>query len=120
MFRYEHHKQRPLGKAAFLLRLCRTFMIAALLIGASLVIGMLGYNHFEGLSLTDSFLNASMILGGMGPVNEMKTEAGKIFAGAYALYSGLAFLALAGVLFGPIAHRILHRFHYDADEKTDD
>jgi hypothetical protein len=119
MFHYEHRSQQPISKTAFLRRLGHSFLIGCLLIGFSLGLGMLGYAYFEGLSLTDSFLNASMILGGMGPVNEMKTEAGKIFAGAYALYSGLAFLVLAGLLFGPIAHRILHRFHYGPEERDD-
>lgn len=119
MFRYEHRTQKPITIAAFLLRMSHSFLVGALLIGLSLAIGMFGYGYFEGLSLTDSFLNASMILGGMGPVNEMKTEGGKIFAGFYALYSGLAFLVLAGLLFGPVAHRILHRFHYGAEEKDD-
>jgi hypothetical protein len=119
MFRYEHRSQQPISKTAFLRRLGHSFLIGCLLIGFSLGLGMLGYAYFEGLSLTDSFLNASMILGGMGPVNEMKTEAGKIFAGAYALYSGLAFLVLAGLIFGPIAHRILHRFHYGPEERDD-
>jgi hypothetical protein len=120
MFRYEHHSQKPITKAAFMVRMGRSFLVGCLLIGLSLGLGMFGYSFFEGMSLTDSFLNASMILGGMGPVNEMKTEAGKIFAGAYALYSGLAFLVLAGLLFGPVAHRILHHFHYstkDPDER---
>jgi hypothetical protein len=119
MFRYEHRLQQPISKAAFLARLGHSFLVGALLIGVSLALGMFGYSYFEGLSLTDSFLNASMILGGMGPVNEMKTEAGKIFAGFYALYSGLAFLVLAGLLFGPVAHRILHRFHYGTEDKDD-
>lgn len=112
MFRYEHRTQKPISRAAFLRRLGHSLFVICLLITLSLGLGMFGYSYFEGLSLTDSFLNASMILGGMGPVDPMKTEAGKIFAGAYALYSGLAFLVLAGLLFGPIAHRILHRFHY--------
>jgi hypothetical protein len=119
MFRYEHRTQQPISKAAFLRRLGHSFLVGCLLISLSLGLGMLGYSCFEGLSLTDSFLNASMILGGMGPVDKMKTEAGKIFAGAYALYSGLAFLVLAGLLFGPVAHRILHRFHYGSDERDD-
>ena len=117
MFRFEHRDEALIPKEAFLRRMGRSFFVVALLIGVSLGSGMLGYRNFEGLSWTDAFLNASMILGGMGPVDPMKTEAGKIFAGAYALYSGLAFLVLAGLLFGPIAHRILHRFHYDADEE---
>ena len=88
-----------------------------LLVGISLLAGIVGYHGFEHLSWTDSFLNASMILGGMGPVDAVKSEGGKLFAGFYALYSGLAFLVLAGLLFGPVAHRILHNFHYDADQE---
>ncbi len=117
MFRYENREAPLISKAAFLQRLGHSFFVVLLLIGVSLGAGMLGYRAFENLSWTDSFLNASMILGGMGPVDEMKTEEGKIFAGCYALYSGLAFLVLAGLLFGPIAHRILHSFHYDADQE---
>jgi hypothetical protein len=114
MFRYEHRSEIPLSKSAFLRRMGHSFFVVCMLIGASLGLGMLGYAYFEGLSWTDSFLNAAMILGGMGPVDPMKTEAGKLFAGAYALYSGLAFLVLASLIFGPIAHRILHHFHYDS------
>jgi hypothetical protein len=116
MFRYEHRRQELISKAEFLRRLGHSFFVVCLLIGVSLGMGMLGYSCFEGLSWTDSFLNASMILGGMGPVDVMKTQAGKIFAGAYALYSGLAFLVLAGLLFGPVAHRILHSFHYESEK----
>ena len=119
MFRYESRKEALISKAAFLRRLRHSFLVVLLLIGVSLGVGMLGYWYFEKLSLTDSFLNASMILGGMGPVDAMKSQGGKIFAGFYALYSGLAFLVLAGLLFGPIAHRILHSFHYDADQEDD-
>lgn len=119
MFRYEHRTQQPISKAAFMRRLGHSFLVGFLLISLSLGLGMIGYSCFEGLSLTDSFLNASMILGGMGPVDRMQTEAGKIFAGAYALYSGLAFLVLAGLLFGPIAHRVLHHFHYSSEKRND-
>lgn len=117
MFRYEHREEKLISKAAFLRRLGHSFVVVGLLIGVSLGAGMLGYRYFEGFSWTDAFLNASMILGGMGPVDPMKTEAGKIFAGSYALYSGLAFLVLAGLLFGPVAHRILHSFHYESDRE---
>lgn len=116
MFRYEKRGEQLISRAAFLRRIGHSLLVIGLLIGFSLGIGMVGYRSLENLSWTDSFLNASMILGGMGPVNEMKTEAGKIFAGTYALYSGLAFLVLAGLLFGPVAHRVLHSFHYDSDE----
>ena len=78
---------------------------------------MLGYHALENLSWIDSFLNASMILGGMGPVNELKTEAGKLFAGLYALFSGIVFLVIAGIIFAPLVHRLLHRFHFEADDE---
>ncbi|OYV05459.1 MAG: hypothetical protein CFE26_11480 [Verrucomicrobiales bacterium VVV1] len=113
---YEHRRQRPLSRSQFLQRLFRRAGFAALFIGGALGIGIVGYHQLEQLSWTDSFLNASMILGGMGPVNEMKTEAGKIFAGSYALFSGLVFIAVTGMLLTPFAHRLLHRFHYDSDK----
>jgi len=119
MFNYEHKGEQPLSKAEFIIRLLRTMGVAALLIGVALAFGMAGYHWLENMTWVDSFLNASMILGGMGPVDPMKTEAGKIFAGSYALFSGLAFLALAGLMFGPIAHRILHRFHYESDQEDE-
>ncbi len=117
MFRYENRDQTLISKAAFIGRLLHSVSIVCLIIGVALGAGMLGYRYLENMSWTDSFLNASMILGGMGPVDPMKTDAGKIFAGLYALFSGLAFLVMAGFLFGPIAHRILHSFHYDADQE---
>jgi hypothetical protein len=116
MFNYEKAGQPPISRGQFILRLLRTLAVIGLFIGISLGIGMFCYSWLEGLGPVDAFLNASMILGGMGPVDPMKTDAGKIFAGIYALYSGLAFLVMAGFIFGPIAHRILHRFHYEADE----
>ena len=93
------------------------------LIGISLAAGMLGYHVFEGLSWIDSFLNASMILSGMGPLWEPQSAGGKVFAGVYALYSGLAVLIIAGIMLAPAVHRFLHRFHLEAagdgeDDKT--
>lgn len=117
MFNFESRDQKPIPPTAFLRRLAHSLLVVVALIGVSLGAGMVGYKSLEGLSWTDSFLNASMLLGGMGPVTEMKTEAGKIFAGIYALYSGLAFLVLAGLLFGPVAHRVLHKFHYESDQE---
>jgi hypothetical protein len=119
MFRYENRGDALISKAAFLRRLAHSFLVVVLLVGFSLVAGMLGYHGFERLSWLDAFLNASMILGGMGPVAQVATEAGKLFAGIYALYSGLAFLVLTGLLFAPVAHRILHGFHYGADQEED-
>ncbi|GAA5125418.1 hypothetical protein JIN84_14095 [Luteolibacter yonseiensis] len=117
MFDYEKRGEALISRTGFMRRIARSFMVIILLVGASLGAGMAGYRVFEHLPWTDCFLNASMLLGGMGPVDEMKTEAGKLFSGFYALYSGLAFLVLAGLLFAPVAHRILHRFHYDDEEE---
>ena len=83
------------------------------LLVASLALGMAGYATFEHLSWVDAFLNASMLLGGMGPVNAPQTEAGKLFAGIYALYAGLVFIVTAALIFTPVLHRLIHRFHWD-------
>ena len=115
MFHYENRHQKLISRVEFMRRMGRSAAVIGLLVGLSLSLGMFGYRVIEGMSWTDSFLNAAMILGGMGPVDPMKTEAGKVFAGCYALYSGLAFLVLAGLLFAPVAHRILHSFHYEGD-----
>ena len=115
--RYEHRRQKPLSRRQFVVRVLKSFALSAAIIGVALLVGVCGYHTIEGLPWMDSFLNASMILGGMGPVDPMKTEAGKLFAGCYALFSGLAFIGLAGLLFMPVAHRVLHHFHYEDDEK---
>lgn len=80
---------------------------------------MAGYHFLEGLSWLDGFLNAAMLLGGMGPVAPLQTPAGKLFAGFYALYAGLLFITVAGLLAAPVAHRLLHRFHWEADNPED-
>jgi hypothetical protein len=113
---YEHHKQPLASRKVFIGRLRRNGLIAASILVLSLAIGVLGYHFLENLSWTDSLLNASMILGGMGPVNPLKTIAGKIFASCYAIYSGVVLLASVGILIAPILHRFLHRFHL-ADDK---
>jgi hypothetical protein len=113
---YEHHKQPLASRKVFARRLALNGLIGLLLLGLSLFIGMLGYHFLENLSWIDSLLNASMILGGMGPVNPLQTDAGKIFASFYAIYSGVILLASVGVLAAPIFHRFLHYFHL-ADEK---
>ena len=100
----------------FLLRLASHGGASAGLILGSLLIGMLGYAHYEGLAWRDAFLNASMILGGMGPVEVVQTPGGKVFAGFYALYSGLVFLVAVGIILAPMVHRMLHTFHWDADQ----
>ncbi len=78
-----------------------------------MLLGIIGYHSLEGLSWVDSTLNAAMILGGMGPVNELHTTGGKLFAAGYALSSGVVFLAAAGVLFAPVLHRLMHKFHLE-------
>jgi hypothetical protein len=102
-----------LTRTKFVRRLLGHSAVVVGLIVASLALGMSGYVVFEHLSWLDAFLNASMLLGGMGPVNLPQTEAGKLFAGFYALYAGLVFIAIAALLFSPVFHRLLHRFHWD-------
>jgi hypothetical protein len=108
---FEHRDQPVISRAAFARRLGRNFTAASLLIGVSLFGGMVGYHATEGMAWIDAFANASMILSGMGPLDAPKTFNGKLFAGLYALYSGLVLILASGVVLAPIAHRLLHRFH---------
>lgn len=110
---YEHRRQPALSRQLFLRRLLRHFAFASLLLVLSLWAGMLGYEHYEHLPWRDAFLNASMLLGGMGPVNNPVTPEGKLFAGCYALYAGLLFLVTAAIILAPVIHRMLHLFHCD-------
>ena len=108
-------RHEPLAhRARFLRRVTRHALGAALLLFVSLLIGIWGYWYFEGLEGLDAFLNAAMLLGGMGPLESPHTTGGKIFAGLYALYSGMIVLVAAGVLLAPVLHRFLHRFHLDS------
>jgi hypothetical protein len=118
---FEHRHQPLIPRAAFIVRQINHALIALGIILGSLAVGVAGYHVFEKLSWIDSLLNASMILGGMGPVNALVTNAGKIFASFYALYSGVVFLVVAGVLFAPAFHRFLHHFHMEIelDDRTD-
>jgi len=100
----------------FARRLLASTAVGLSLVIASLTVGMAGYHGYEGLSWLDAFLNASMILSGMGPLLQPVTTGGKLFAGLYALYSGLAVIVIAGVIFGPVIHRFLHRFHIEAED----
>jgi hypothetical protein len=113
---YESRHQRPLPKASFAQRLGTHLATALLLLLVSLGGGMLGYVVFEDLSWIDAFLNAAMLLGGMGPVNAPLTTAGKLFAGFYALYAGLVFIVTAALVFTPVLHRLMHHFHWDDKE----
>jgi ABC-type transport system involved in cytochrome c biogenesis permease component len=100
----------------YLRRQLRSLGIGVVLIGIALFAGMLGYHRFLGLSWIDSYENAAMILSGMGPLASPETFAGKFFAGTYALFSGIAVLAIAGVIAAPLVHRFLHRLHADSEE----
>jgi hypothetical protein len=106
------HKTKPLiPRAAFMARLGLYIGIAFGIVCGSLAIGVIGYRLLEGFSWIDSLLNASMILGGMGPVHQLHTNAGRLFASFYALYSGIVFLVTAGFVIAPLLHRFLHHFH---------
>lgn len=107
-------KALPSGRV-FAGRLLRAVGFGLLLVAVSLGIGMLGYRAFEGMAWIDAFANAAMILSGMGPLQPLVTPAGKVFAGFYAIYSGLALISIAGIVFAPIVHRFLHRFHLEND-----
>ena len=95
-------------------RMARPLSYAAALILVSLGVGMVGYHAFGTLPWIDAFVNACMLLGGMGPVGEITTPSGKIFAGIFALYAGLVFLAVTAFVLAPIFHHVLHRFHWEA------
>lgn len=114
---FERRHQPLLSRREFAWRYLRWGAVAAAVLLVSLAVGICGYHFLESLSWIDSLLNASMILGGMGPVNALKTSAGKIFASLYALYSGLALISLAGMLLTPAVHRFLHRFHLEIDQR---
>jgi len=111
---FERRAQPLAHRGVFLRRLAVSAGAGGLLIAVSLFLGMVGYHTLVGLSWADSFLNASMILSGMGPLASPQATAGKLFAGLYALYSGLALIVVAGIVFAPVVHRVLHRFHLES------
>lgn len=113
---YEARKNPPLTRRHFVRRLVLHVIGAMGLLVGSIFVGMVGYGYYENLAWRDAFLNSAMLLGGMGPVDAPKTDGGKIFAGAYALYAGLVFIVVAGILFVPVLHRLLHKFHWDQDQ----
>jgi len=113
---YESRDVPPVPRRHFYRRMALHFGAASALVAGSLLLGMWGYAHFEALVWRDAFLNAAMILGGMGPVEVLQTPGGKVFAGLYALYSGLVFLVAVGIILAPVVHRALHTFHWDADQ----
>jgi hypothetical protein len=120
---YERHHEPLLPLRQFVVRVLRHAGVTLSLVIVSLLIGMVGYHFLSGLNWVDAYVNATMILAGMGPVDPLPSNAAKLFAGTYALFSGLIFVASAGILFAPIIHRLFHRFHIeseDAGKRTDD
>jgi hypothetical protein len=117
MFESRHH--RLLSLSAFVRRMLAGLLLTITVIIIALGIGVLGYHHLAHFTWIDSLLNASMILGGMGPVGDLPNDGAKIFASAYAIFSGLVFISVMGIMLGPVAHRMLHRFHLDEDDLKD-
>lgn len=111
---FERRHQPLASRRAFAARLGRSLLASLATVAAALGIGVLGYRHLGGFAWIDALLNASMILGGMGPVGELHSDAAKVFASLYALFSGLIFVAAAGILFLPVIHRLLHHFHLES------
>lgn len=117
---YEHRHEPLLSRVAFLRRVARHAGAAGGVVLGSLGVGVLGYHLLAGLSWIDALVNAAMLLGGMGPVDGLHTMAAKLFAAFYALYSGLVFLIVAGLLFAPVFHRLLHHFHVGLGDEASD
>lgn len=112
---FEHHSQPLATTPAFIKRIVICLLLALLVLAVALVVGMAGYHWIAGLGWVDAYLNAAMILTGMGPVNPLVTRAAKLFAGGYAIFSGLVFLSVMGIVLAPVLHRLMHKFHL-ADE----
>jgi hypothetical protein len=110
---YENRFKTLLPRRQFYARLARHVLMGFALVAVCLGIGMCGYHSLENMQWVDAFVNAAMILSGMGPVTELKTDGGKVFAGCYALFSGLAFIVMVGVMLAPAIHRALHKFHLE-------
>lgn len=115
---FEHRREELLPRSQFYRRILLYGIVSGGIILVSLAIGVLGYHYFENMPWIDALVNASMLLGGMGPVTPLHTDAGKLFASFYALFSGMVLLVAVGVLIAPVFHRILHRFHLEI--KDDD
>lgn len=113
---FEHRSKPLLPRSEFIKRMVFFALLSAGFVTFSLLMGMVGYRIFENFSWVDAFVNAAMLMGGMGPVNELHTDAGKIFAGVYSMYCGLVFIIAVGFLIAPVFHRFLHRFHLKMDE----
>lgn len=114
---FERRRQGLLSRRRFADRMLKAIGLWCVLAVVGLAIGMAGYAAFEGMSLADSYVNAAMILSGMGPMGELKTTAGKIFAGSYAIFSGLLLIIATGFVLAPIFHRVLHHFHVESQKQ---
>lgn len=110
---YEHRSAPLLPTRLFVRRLWRHFQLAAVLVLVSLGLGMAGYHYLAGFAWIDALLNSAMLLGGMGPVGELPSTAGKLFAAFFALYSGLVLITASGILLAPVLHRVMHRLHLE-------
>jgi len=110
---YEDRHTPPLPPRRFVRRMADHVALAAVLVFVSLLVGMWGYEHYEHLPWRDAFLNTAMLLGGMGPVDPLHSNGGKVFAGIFALYAGVVFLVVAGLFLVPVIHRIAHLFHFE-------
>lgn len=110
---FENKREKLVPLPVFIQRVALTLLLTLGVLSVALGIGVVGYHAFAGLGWVDSILNASMILTGMGPVDLMKTDAAKLFASAYALFSGVVFLTAVGIILAPVYHRMLHKFHLD-------
>src|SRR6266545_927000 len=113
---FERRHQRVISRRRFADRMVKAVGLWFILAAVGLAIGMAGYATFEGMSLADAYVNAAMILSGMGPMGELKTTAGKVFAGSYAIFSGLLIVIATGFVLAPVFHRLLHHFHVETHD----
>jgi hypothetical protein len=118
--RFEHRRQPVVPPLRFVVRMVRVVLVWLGLTLIGLTIGMAGYSATEGMSAIDAFVNAAMILSGMGPVSELRTDGGKVFAGVYAIFSGLFVVIATGFVLAPVLHRVLHSFHVEEGKDDDD
>ena len=114
---YERRGHRPISRTEFIWRLARHLGYSTIMVIGTLIVGMIGYVLTEHMGWLDAFLNSAMLLGGMGPVNAPQTDAGKLFAGMYALFCGMVVILITGVMISPLVHRIIHRFHWVEENK---
>ena len=118
-FSFEHRRQPVISRRRFIRLMIIVIGLWLALTSIDLIIGIVGYARFEGMSFVDAYVNAAMILSGMGPIGELKTIAGKLFAGTFAIFSGLVIVIATGFILAPIFHRVLHRFHVETAREKD-